>query len=768
MKSFYFITGIIFIVLSCVTLGLIRYAEATVAENPERIFSYQHLSNVSVYDSPREIRAGQEIEKLEKFLQADGYAECASAADIRLDNLPVRTFCRKGGSFLVKSAPPFASYIFRLDKKRKIIQKILNVAEQEIESAEIATRPFALAAVNENGEIMERIRFEAFRGKALTENVKSDFLQICLNEEDRDFFQHRGTNWRGLARAVWRNLKIVVLRKKDERMQGGSSVTEQAAKLLYTSDDRGILRRVWSAFLADAMEQRFTKIQILEFWVNSTVLGIENPNRSAKENERAMMRERLFGFQTAAQSLFGKNWQDLAPQEQAFLAVLPRNPRIAPALRRDGKLNLKNQNHKELEEKRKTALKNYAEKLEEQGEKRKAKLFREAINQPVVFKFKEDDLLAEETLTIFLEKDLRRIRREFSPLITGKPLTIITTIDREFQKNLSVLTSNEMLKNKRLIEKALSARADVNLQVDIAVVSATGEMKAFSSLKTLGNRVLPNRSNVNSPSQLASPAKPLHLAAALSAGKITLETPIRPDGCRAPDGFQFESDRLSDAMTLPVWQHLIYSNNNAFICVGNALGLRGAEAKWREIFDLPTPSKEEYLKMGGHPYQIFRGLNRTEAELAPTGVLKAYTALANRGQKSSLRAVKAIYSGREEIELPQKETRQVFTAEAAEAVSRVLQANARASLKSLQEQSTVAIKTGSSPYSYWLVMYSPKTVVVGRFLVAGSVKSKFLSEIYAGDTIQPFMDRSVLKLLQETRPGWLSGSFGAAETAGIF
>jgi membrane peptidoglycan carboxypeptidase len=761
MKKYYFFTGSLFLACSFATAALIHLAETTIEAIGDDVFSYRHLSDANVYDALGRFRAGDEISRLKKFLTDNGYAECASVAG-KLDDLPAKSFCRKGNSILVKTIAPFESFVFQTGKKGIQIQKILDRAENPVLVAEIPARPFGSAALDENGQIAARVRFEAFRGKDLANNLKADFLQICLNEEDREFFEHRGTNWRGLARAARQNFKIVTGRKKAP-WQGGSSITEQAAKLLYTNDRRGVLRRLWSAFLADAMEQRFTKTQILELWVNSTVMGIESPNRSAKKNEKAMMRERIYGFQTAAQSLFSKNWPELEPAEQAFLAILPRSPRIAPALRRDGKLNPNNPNHRELEEKLKTALMSYAEKLENQGETAKAKRYRSAVNQPVVFKFKEDDLLAEEALAIFLERDFKNLRREFSLKTAGMPLTIVTTVDRDFQKRLSLSTFGEMLKNKELIKARLPVKTEIDLQVDIAVVSsADGELKAFSSLKTLGGQVLPNRSNVNAPSQIASAAKPLHLAAALSANKITIDALIRPDGCFSPDGFQYESDRRSDSVALPLWRYLVYSNNNAFICVANALGIGAIEGKWREVFDLPTPSKEEYKQMGGHPFQLLRGLNRSEAELPPLKVAEGYTALANHGLKSNLRVIKTVYAGLGKIELPQNETKQVFTAEAAETVSRILQINAQ-SLKTLKSENTVAIKTGSSPYSYWLVMYSPKIVIVGRFLVAGSLKSALLENIYAKDIIQPFMDRSVLKLTQEMRPEWLTGSFGAPD-----
>jgi membrane peptidoglycan carboxypeptidase len=201
--------------------------------------------------------------------------------------------------------------------------------------------------------------------------------------------------------------------------------------------------------------------------------------------------------------------------------------------------------------------------------------------------------------------------------------------------------------------------------------------------------------------------------------------------------------------------NLIYSNNNAFICVGNLVGIEKIEAKWRELFDLPTPTKEQYLKMGGNPYQLLRGLNRTEAELSPMQVAEGYTTLANNGIKTKINSIQTAFISTNQIEIPKIEQKQVFTPFAANAVTAILQTKARNEMKNLKPESILAIKTGSSPYSYWFVMYSPKTVIVGRFLIIGNQNVKLLEDVFARDTIQPFMDNGVLKLIQEMRPNWL-------------
>jgi membrane peptidoglycan carboxypeptidase len=292
-------------------------------------------------------------------------------------------------------------------------------------------------------------------------------------------------------------------------------------------------------------------------------MGKENPSLNNEQGKTAMLREQLIGFQTAAQSLFSKNLLELSPNEQAILVCLPRDAKIDPNLKKDGTLNLKNVNHLELDNKRKKALIDFAGFLKKNGEIATSELYRQAEKETVKFKFKEDDLTAEESLNFYLRDSLKKLRKNYSPKNNDEFLTLVTTIDRDFQQSLSNLTKTEIIRNKQNIKKIAGIKENFEIQADVVVMNAqNGQLKAFSSLKTSGIQVLPNRSNINNPSHIASPAKPLHLATAISEGKISYDTPITPNECFAPDGFQFDSERKSDSVSMPIWQHLRWSNKS--------------------------------------------------------------------------------------------------------------------------------------------------------------------------------------------------------------
>jgi membrane peptidoglycan carboxypeptidase len=560
MNKSYTVIGIGFIMIAAVILGLTKYAESIVDKNTEKVKNYHHIANVEVFDSLREVSVNADVLQLIKFLNNNGYAECSKVIPIR--DLPSKSYCRNGQNLMVKTFSPFNGFTFRLSKNKAVIVSVLDEKDKPIEKAELPAKSFSTLKVDEKGQAVSIIRNEMFRGKLLSNNINSNFIRFALYNEDRNFFTHHGTDWLGLVRGTFRTA-YNKLSKNGKSAQGASTVTEQSAKLLFTNAEKTLTRRVWSMFLADAMEQTFSKEEILDFWINSTVMGKENPSLNNEQGKTAMLREQLIGFQTAAQSLFSKNLLELSPNEQAILVCLPRDAKIDPNLKKDGTLNLKNVNHLELDNKRKKALIDFAGFLKKNGEIATSELYRQAEKETVKFKFKEDDLTAEESLNFYLRDSLKKLRKNYSPKNNDEFLTLVTTIDRDFQQSLSNLTKTEIIRNKQNIKKIAGIKENFEIQADVVVMNAqNGQLKAFSSLKTSGIQVLPNRSNINNPSHIASPAKPLHLATAISEGKISYDTPITPNECFAPDGFQFDSERKSDSVSMPIWQHLRWSNKS--------------------------------------------------------------------------------------------------------------------------------------------------------------------------------------------------------------
>ena len=134
-----------------------------------------------------------------------------------------------------------------------------------------------------------------------------------MASEDHDFYNHAGVDWRGIVRAFWADVQ------KRQVRQGGSTITQQLAKNLYTDGSRTIARKAKEALIAAQIERVLNKDEILAKYLNTVYMG-----------------DSVFGVQAAAQSYFHKDAKDLTLSEAALLAgVLPApslySPRTHPA-----------------------------------------------------------------------------------------------------------------------------------------------------------------------------------------------------------------------------------------------------------------------------------------------------------------------------------------------------------------------------------------------------------------------------------------------------
>lgn len=121
--------------------------------------------------------------------------------------------------------------------------------------------------------------------------------------EDRNFYDHFGVDPLGIARAMWVNLRAGRI------VQGGSTITQQAAKNLFLSHERTIKRKVQELLLAFWLEWKFTKDQILTLYLNRVYLGAGT-----------------YGVEAAAQRYFNKSARDVNTFESALLAGLLKAP----------------------------------------------------------------------------------------------------------------------------------------------------------------------------------------------------------------------------------------------------------------------------------------------------------------------------------------------------------------------------------------------------------------------------------------------------------
>jgi penicillin-binding protein 1A len=133
-------------------------------------------------------------------------------------------------------------------------------------------------------------------------------VKAVLATEDRRFYEHNGFDPRGIARAMWTNVKSFGF------VEGGSTITQQVAKNLYLDNSRTIWRKAQEALITMWLENNLTKDEILSLYLNRIYMGAGN-----------------YGMDAAARYYFGKSVRDVSLAEAAILAGLPKAPsRFAP------------------------------------------------------------------------------------------------------------------------------------------------------------------------------------------------------------------------------------------------------------------------------------------------------------------------------------------------------------------------------------------------------------------------------------------------------
>jgi penicillin-binding protein 1A len=147
-------------------------------------------------------------------------------------------------------------------------------------------------------------------GQPLSLKEMSPFLpKAVIATEDRRFYRHFGIDPVGLARAAMADLRA------GHVVQGGSTITQQLAKILFLTPERSLARKARETLLALWLERRFSKDQILEIYLNRVYLGAG-----------------AYGVDAAAHRYFGKSAAKLDLFESAVIAGLLKAPtRYSPA-----------------------------------------------------------------------------------------------------------------------------------------------------------------------------------------------------------------------------------------------------------------------------------------------------------------------------------------------------------------------------------------------------------------------------------------------------
>src|SRR5512135_975051 len=131
-------------------------------------------------------------------------------------------------------------------------------------------------------------------------------INSFLAAEDKNFYEHGGIDFSGMARAA---LLYVQNFGSNRRPQGASTITQQVAKNFLLSNEVSFSRKIKEALLSIKIERTYTKDKILELYLNEIYLGLG-----------------AYGIASASLTYFDKGVNELTVQEAAYLAALPKAP----------------------------------------------------------------------------------------------------------------------------------------------------------------------------------------------------------------------------------------------------------------------------------------------------------------------------------------------------------------------------------------------------------------------------------------------------------
>ena len=129
--------------------------------------------------------------------------------------------------------------------------------------------------------------------------------KAVLAAEDRNFYNHGAVDPTSIARAAWVDLTSHGVN------QGGSTITQQLVKIQLLTPQRSITRKVQEVVLAVALEQRYSKDQILTMYLNRVYFG-----------------HGAYGIGAASRTYFNKDAKDMTAAQAAFLAGLIQAPSL--------------------------------------------------------------------------------------------------------------------------------------------------------------------------------------------------------------------------------------------------------------------------------------------------------------------------------------------------------------------------------------------------------------------------------------------------------
>ena len=194
------------------------------------------------------------------------------------------------------------------DKKRQkryiIIKKCLTILLMLTFVGSMFASILASVALKGAPDVTKDLIYSNYISKNVVpiDEIPDDLKHAIVATEDRRFYEHKGVDYRSLARSLVHNIL-------SDSTQGGSTIDMQVSKNLLTNDDKTMKRKFRDIYNAIQMNKIMTKDEILSAYLNNIYFG-----------------KGSYGVADAAKTYFGKDVRDLNLSECAMLAGITNNP----------------------------------------------------------------------------------------------------------------------------------------------------------------------------------------------------------------------------------------------------------------------------------------------------------------------------------------------------------------------------------------------------------------------------------------------------------
>lgn len=154
-----------------------------------------------------------------------------------------------------------------------------------------------------NGQLISVLKGEKDVYYITYDEIPENAVNALISIEDKKFFEHNGIDYKGITRAL-----ITTLREK-EITQGGSTITQQLARTMFLTSEKTWQRKVEEIYIASELEKKYSKEQILEFYLNNVYFA-----------------NGYYGIEAAAKGYFDKDISELDLSQICYILAIPNSP----------------------------------------------------------------------------------------------------------------------------------------------------------------------------------------------------------------------------------------------------------------------------------------------------------------------------------------------------------------------------------------------------------------------------------------------------------